>query len=140
MKKLALVGAVGFTLLAGSAMAQDQADLQKGQTLFNTYCVACHVTTGTATIAPPVFAVVQRVKKDYSGQEEFVDRVVDWVANPSVEEALMKGAVKKFGVMPTLGYAEADVRLIAEYLYAGDLTVPAEFAEKHGDGQGHDDH
>ena len=140
MKKLALVSAVGFTLLAGGAIAQDQADLQKGQALFNTYCVACHLMEGPAIIAPPVFAMVQRTKKDYSDQGEFVDRVVDWVANPSVDEALMKGAVDKFGVMPKLGYPEADVRLIAEYLYAGDLTAPAEFAEKHADGQGHDDH
>lgn len=36
----------------------------------------------------------------------------------------MPGAVKKFGIMPKMGYSEDDIKLIAAYLWDNDLQKP----------------
>ena len=131
MKKVALIGLLSVSV-ATTAVADDHGS--DGQTLFIENCSACHSLTGPATIAPPVFAIASRTKKDFASEDEFVVRVMDWVADPSADKALMKGAIDKFGVMPKLDFSNVDVAAIAKYIYAGDFEVPAEHADKHAGG------
>ena len=100
-----------------------------GETAFNNLCSSCHSTQGQSGIAPPIFGVIDHVKKAHPERDDFVQTVVDWVNNPTKEKALMPGAVDKFGVMPKLGYPEEQVREIAEYLFDGDLSQPAWYQE-----------
>ena len=104
---------------------------------FNALCTSCHSTQGSSGIAPPAFGVVSHTKEVYPSREAFVQRVVDWVTNPNADEALMPGAVNKFGVMPKLGYPEDQVRAAANYLFDADLTRPQGHGQGHGKGQGH---
>lgn len=136
MKKVALVGLLTVSVSTGLMADGHGSDGHgsDGQQLFIENCTACHSLTGPATIAPPVFAIAQRTKKDFPNEDEFVVRVMDWVADPSAEKALMKGAIDKFGVMPKLDFSQVDVEAIAKYIYAGDFEMPAEHAEKHADG------
>lgn len=131
MKKIALVGLLTVSVSTGVMADGHGSD---GQQLFIEHCSACHSLTGPATLAPPVFAIAQRTKKDFPNEQEFVVRLMDWVVNPSVDNALMKGAIDKFGVMPKMDFSQVDVEAIAKYIYAGDFEVPAEHAEKHADG------
>jgi hypothetical protein len=67
---------------------------------------------------------------------DFTQRIVNWVKEPNAEDVLMPGAIRRFGLMPKLGYSELDVRLIAEYLYDGKTDLPEwyikHYEEEHG--------
>jgi len=114
---------MSLTLVATVSMGSASTN-SSGEQLYDTLCAACHVKTPPATIAPPVFAMVDHTRGAYPGKTEFVNRVVSWVANPQADQALMGGAIDKFGLMPKLGYSEDQVRLIAEYLYDSDFKKP----------------
>ena len=104
--------------------------LENGSELFDRLCATCHVKQGQPTNAPPVFGMVNHVRQAYPDKEGFVERIVAWVRAPNAENVLMPGAVRRFGLMPTLGYSDNDVRLIAEYLYDGKTELP-EWYKKH---------
>lgn len=90
-----------------------------GKELFNELCASCHVHKSGSRIAPPLFAIKTLTRLSYPQRAEFINRVVDWVKEPTLEGALMQDAVKIYGVMPQLGYDESDVRKVAEYIYDG---------------------
>jgi len=110
---------------------------ENGSELFDKLCAICHVKQGQPTIAPPVFGMVNHVRRAYPNREQFVERIINWVNEPKAEDALMRGAIRKFGLMPKLGYSENDVRLIAEYLYDGKTEFPEwyieHYKEEHGE-------
>ncbi len=128
--KLLLI-ATGLLLFTTTAWSSDD-----GAELFAQSCSSCHFVTEKATLAPPIFAVVRYVKGAYPDQELFVERIVDWVENPQAEDALMQGAVKKFGLMPKLSIKTEDLEKIAIYLYKHKFNVPdwykKHYKEKHG--------
>lgn len=99
----------------------DEADL------YAKLCADCHVTQGPPTVAPPIFAVKAHVLQTHPEREAFVDYLVQWVEAPDANRTLMPGAVRRFGVMPRLGYDPADVRMIAEFLFDTPLHEPAWF-------------
>jgi hypothetical protein len=124
---------ISWTLLfSSSAFA-----IENGSELFDKLCAICHVKQGQPTNAPPVFGMVNHVKRAYPNRDEFVERIVVWVKEPKAEFALMPGAIRKFGLMPKLGYSDNDVRLIAEYLYDGKTEFPEwyikHYEEEHGE-------
>lgn len=124
---------ISWTLLfSSSAFA-----LENGSELFDRLCGICHTKQGPPTIAPPVFGVVNHVRQAYPAKEEFVQRIVSWVKEPNAENALMRGAIRKFGLMPKLGYSDNEVKLIAEYLYDGQTDLPEwyikHYEEEHGE-------
>ena len=119
-----LIGSlISLTLVSTMSMGSASTN-PSGEQLYDTLCAACHVKTPPATIAPPVFALVDHTRDMYPGKVEFVTRIVDWVAKPQADQAIMTGAVDKFGLMPKLGYPEDQVRLVAEYLYKSDFKKP----------------
>ena len=116
----------------GTALAESPAPEQ----LYTQLCGTCHVMQGPPTAAPPIFAVKAHVIEVYPGRDEFVNYVVQWVNTPDAGKTLMPGAVRRFGVMPKLGYEPAAVRQIAEYLYDTSLQEPpwfrSHFEVEHG--------
>lgn len=101
-----------------------------GKQLASQLCADCHMPTSKKRTAPPFFAVVKHVKKNYPDKAQFVQRIVEWVAQPNAEQALMACAVKHHGVMPALNYTDSDVKKIAEYLYTAELTRPGKGKHK----------
>ncbi len=97
-------------------------------------CLICHGDTqaGQARLAPPFIMV----KRHYQSLEkkEFLKTVTSWVNKPGVHKSKMPGAINHFGLMPTFGLPEAEVKLIAEYVYNTDFPMPSGFAS--GGGQG----
>jgi hypothetical protein len=66
-------------------------------------CYACHNPKSTShdnIIAPPLVATKYRYKKSYPEREDFIQNMTAFIANPTKENALMRGPVKRFGVMP----------------------------------------
>lgn len=109
---------------------------QSGELLMQTLCASCHTAAGQPRMAPPVFAVVKHVKRQYPDREDFVRRVTQWVNEPTAEQALMPCAIEKFGVMPKLNYKQQDVRAIAAYWYDSDIASPGKNSSKHGSKHG----
>jgi hypothetical protein len=106
-------------------------------------CYACHSVNSTshdAIIAPPMAAVVRRYKMLYSNKDTFIEAVTNWVQNPSEENALMRGAVNQFNVMPKLPINQEDLKVIANYIYENELEKPVwfedHFNQNHSNGMG----
>ncbi len=106
-----------------------------------TLCYSCHSPTAEMDMrmAPPMVAVKMHYTKKYDNQADFAEAIWKFMQAPDENKALMKGAVRKFGVMPYLPYKEEDIRAIAAYMYNNELEKPEWFdqhyKEKHGKGK-----
>jgi len=110
-------------------------------TLFKNNCYACHSVISAShdeIIAPPMEAVKRRYQKSYTSKETFVEAFVNWSKDPKEENALMRGAVQQFKVMPKQVFNETDLKKIAVYIYDNEIEQPewfeAHFKEEHGGG------
>ena len=61
----------------------------------------------------------------------------EFVAMPSKENALMKGPVKRFGLMPKPALEMEEIQELVKYIYNNELEIPkwfsGHFEEKHGE-------
>jgi cytochrome c553 len=89
-------------------------------------CFSCHnpdMTGGhESRLGPPMFMVRRHYYKEGISKEEFTNSIVSFVKKPSEEKSKMKGAIKHFGLMPSVYVDEADVKLIAAYIFDNDLS------------------
>ena len=79
----------------------------EGYTLLKTYCYACHSVSTKShddIIAPPLAAIKRRYMGYFDTKEDFIDGISKWVSDPKEKNALMRGAVSQFKVMPKLFY------------------------------------
>lgn len=101
-------------------------------------CYLCHNPTASEKnrIGPPMAAIKARYLKDATSKEGFVENIWHFVEKPTKEKAKLKGAVKRFGVMPYQKYNEAEIKAIASYMYDYKIDEPswfkAHWGEKHG--------
>lgn len=109
--------------------------------LLKTQCYICHSVSSVShdvIIAPPMAAVKMRYSRTYKTEESFVEALSSWAIDPKLENALMRGAVKQFNVMPKQVYKKEDLEKIALYIYENELEAPEWFAEHekemHGNG------
>lgn len=61
-----------------------------------------------------------------------------WVYEPDSSQALMPGALRRFGVMPKLGYDSEQVRQIAEYLFDDGPPSPGWYVDHYRKMHGRD--
>jgi mono/diheme cytochrome c family protein len=119
-----------FGTLIGCLFSMPSMASPDGEKLFQQLCVSCHVLSGQPTIAPPAFAVVNHLKQVYPQRDDFINRVVQWVQKPDASRSLMPGAIRRFGLMPTLPYSSQQVSQVAAYLYDSNLPRPGWY-QKH---------
>ena len=109
-------------------------DEVEGKQLFNTYCSACHGITGgmdmSKRVAPPIVAVRMHYIGRYPDKASFVTAITSWLENQDASKTLMRGAIRRFKIMPPVPVAKNDAQKIAVYIYQGDIEKPAGF-EKH---------
>lgn len=114
-----------FMLLFQPVMASDE-----GKALFESLCMSCHAVSGQPVAAPPVFGMKNHVIRAYPQRDDFINYVVHWVRSPDASRSLMPGAVRRFGIMPTLPYAEDQVRKAAAFIYDTNFRKPGWY-QKH---------
>jgi mono/diheme cytochrome c family protein len=105
----------------------DAINSEDGYALMKENCYVCHnpeAVSHDAIIAPPFKAVKMHYINNYDSKESFVTAMVNWVQKPSEENALMKGAVDKFKVMPPLPLETSEIEKIASYIYENDVEEP----------------
>jgi len=106
-------------------------DLSNGFNLLESNCFTCHSPKGAhdARIAPPMVAIKKHYIDDKTTLGAFSEELIAFVKNPSQENAKLKGAVEKFGVMPKMEFSEDDLRDIAAYIYEKELESPDWFED-----------
>ena len=125
-----------FILISHSAVASDT----NGKQLFKMHCSSCHGATGgmdmNKRIAPPIIAVRMHYIGSYTDKLSFVNTVADWVEAPDKNKSLMRGAIRRFNLMPKIAVSRTDVEKIAAYIFDGDIDTPDGFnkhyEERHG--------
>jgi cytochrome c553 len=105
-------------------------DLSHGFNLLESNCFSCHSPKGShdARVAPPMVAIKNHYIGEETGLEEFSEALIAFVQNPSQENARMKGAIRKFGLMPKMEFSESELRDIAAYIYTTELEAPDWYA------------
>ena len=121
--KIQITGITAAIFLMNNVFASD------GKELYGQLCASCHTPNASVKIAPPIFAVVDHVRQAYPQRENFIAQIIEWVEEPKAEVALMPGAIRKFNLMPKLGYSQNDVEEIAEYLFDKDTVLSKEYKE-----------
>ncbi len=91
-------------------------------------CYSCHTPNQGARLAPPMFKVKDHYIDEFDTEEKFIEAITFFVLNPNEENVRMPGAKNKFGLMPKSVFNEANVKLIAKYLFYADME--ADFDEQ----------
>ncbi len=125
-----------FMLLSQSVFAENGAitsDIKQGEQLYKTYCSTCHGLSGgmdmRQRVAPPIAAVRFHYIGAYPDKTSFVAAITDWVGKQDENKSMMRGAIRRFNIMPPLSIRREDAEKIAHYIYEGDLDKPAGFDE-----------
>ena len=104
----------------------------EGKKLMETKCYLCHSPSEPEKgkrIGPPMVGVKGHYLEEFKDKESFVNAISDFVKAPSQEKVKLKGAVKRFGVMPYQHYPEQEIRKIAEYMFEYQIEEPEWFKE-----------
>ncbi len=92
-----------------------------GSLLFHGNCITCHFENKDDS-APSIMRVRENYLRAFPQKKDFVDYLSKWVLEPNAEGSLMLDAIKKYELMPLLGYEESTLKIIAEYIYDTDFT------------------
>lgn len=111
---------------------------QKGKKAMENKCYLCHNPSSSEKnrVGPPMAAIKARYLKNDSSKEEFIESIWHFVEKPTKEKAKLKGAVKRFGVMPYQKYSQEEIEAIAHFMYEYKIEEPEWFKqhweENHG--------
>lgn len=95
---------------------------------FEKVCMSCHDTYEKNKTAPPLIAVNQVYLRLADGNMTVaMERMETFLAAPSKENALMKPAVKLYGLMPKLELTEEKMRDYAQVLVETEFEIPEWF-------------
>jgi cytochrome c553 len=112
---------------------------QEAKKLMEKHCYTCHSPVADEVegrIAPPFVAIKARyIDKEGYNRVEFIKAISEFVANPTDDNALLYGAVRKFDVMPKQAFPDSAAVKIAAFMYDYKVDAPAWFKE-HWQGHG----
>lgn len=100
---------------------------RKALRIISTTCFTCHSPEREmdhkGRTGPPIFKIRPHYMREGITRDEFVAEVSAFLKEPTEAKAKMKGAIRNFGLMPRMPLPDADIRMIAEYLYDNDFTA-----------------
>lgn len=104
----------------------------EGKKLMENKCYVCHSPSASHDdrIAPPMIAIKKHYISSETTKEKFIESLQSFVKNPTKETSKMRGAVRRFGLMPKQVFAANDIKKIAEYIYDNNIEQP-EWFESH---------
>ena len=117
-----------FTLVIVTNAEANQTNddrLSSGEKYFETLCLTCHdaSTTENDRVAPPMVAITEHYIGNETSLDDFIQQVTEYVNHPTKENSQMPGAVRRFGLMPKMGYSTAQIYAVASYLYHNHTTL-----------------
>lgn len=101
----------------------------EGKKLMENKCYVCHNPTSShdQRIGPPMIAIKKHYINKNTTKEEFIRAMQNWIKNPTIENAKMRGAVNKFGVMPKQYFSKKTIEQISEYMFDYEIEKPSWF-------------
>ena len=112
----------------------------EGEALYKTHCSSCHGSTGgmdmNKRVAPPIAAVRMHYIGSYPDKNSFVLAVSQWVEKQDASQSLMRGAIRRFNIMPPVKIAKEDAEKIAAYIFDGDIDKPEGFDQHYNERHG----
>ena len=118
----------------------------ESEVVMKTLCLSCHAASPTHEqqkkgLAPPMWGVRDHYLEHHGDLEAFTHAIAAWVPHPEGEKSLMRGAVKRFGVMPGLSLPESQLSEIATLIYHGvNVEKPIWWEEHQRNHHSHEDH
>ncbi|WP_276977654.1 DUF3365 domain-containing protein [Flavobacterium filum] len=116
-------------------------DPLEAKKLMETHCYLCHSPTADENqgrIAPPMVAIkAHYIDKSKFSKEEFIAEMKSFVENPSEEKVHLKGAFKRFGLMPKQTFPDGSIEKIAAFMYDYQIEEPTWF-KAHWEGHGNE--
>ena len=132
MYKLKTVIAITVIFFAVTIFADDNKN-SSGSQLFDQHCKVCHGLTGGMNmdkrIAPPIAGVRMHYLNVHNDKESFIDAITSWLEKPDANKSLMPGAIRHFNLMPAISVPKEDAKIIAEYIFEGDIEMPDGYKE-----------
>ncbi|MDH5599544.1 MAG: DUF3365 domain-containing protein [Cyclobacteriaceae bacterium] len=111
-------------------------DLSKGFQLLETSCFSCH--TPNLNIENKIAPTWAEIKTYYAPKgatrESFMNSFIEFVSNPTEENAIIPKAIALYGVMPNFNLSNEQISEIASYVYATELEMP-EWYDKFYEGE-----
>lgn len=110
---------------------------KEGLKLLEKNCFSCHSPSAAShdnMLAPPLAGIKFKYKQLYPSENEFVTNMSNFVNNPNEENAVMKGPVKRFGLMPKTSLTKPEIQKIVTFIYKNKLPAPNWYA-KHSEEQ-----
>lgn len=108
-----------------------QTTSQAGKKLMEQQCYTCHSPSASMQerLAPPMIAVKKHYLSEEISKEAFTKAIWNWVENPSEEKTKMRGAVRRFGIMPYQEFKKEDIEAIANYMFDNNIEQPEWFED-----------
>lgn len=102
-------------------------------------CFTCHNPAATShddMLAPPLVGMKYKYQQAFPKKEDFIYNMANFIANPSKDNAIMRGPVRRFGVMPKSVLQPEEIQAVVTYLYDNKVEQPdwfsKHFEEEHG--------
>lgn len=120
---------------AVSKTKETKATTQKvhpGKKLMETQCYLCHSPSAPekdGRIGPPMIAIKAHYINNETTKEDFTEALWHFIEKPTEDKAKLRGAVRRFGVMPYQPFKKEDIAQIAEYLFDYQIEEPDWFKE-----------
>jgi hypothetical protein len=107
-------------------------NIDKVPQLLASNCYICHDPKSNShdeLIAPPLAGIKNRYLKASNDKADFVTKMTSFVDNPTEEAALMKGPIKRFGLMPKTALDKEQIEAIVTYIHDNEIPAPSWFEE-----------
>lgn len=111
-----------------SKKSEQVTDMTKpiGRKLIQKHCYLCHNPEAGQKnmIAPAMVSVKSHYLEGNPSREKFIENILNFVERPTPDKVIMKGAYRRFGLMPYQQFDKEEIRQIAEYMYDYQIEEP----------------
>jgi hypothetical protein len=112
---------------------------EKGLASLKTNCYSCHNPQSTShddMLAPPLAGIKFKYQNHYPERSEFIVKMSNFIHSPTSNNAVMRGPVRHFGLMPKVPLELEEIRQVVAYIYDNEMETPEwfsdHFEEQHG--------
>ena len=89
--------------------------------LFHGNCITCHHEHKSIS-APSIDEIKENYLRAFAKKKDFTQYMSHWVNKPNAQTSIMQGAIKKYELMPELGFDLSTLREISAYIYDTDFA------------------
>ena len=122
MEKIKYLVILTITLLTVDGYALSP-EATEGKTLYPS-CHVCHNPEMEKPLAPPMWGVQRRYKKNSLDKNDFVNSMAAFVKEPTLEKAIHDEALGQLGLMPALPMPDDMLKKIATYIFEENFLPP----------------